>query len=75
MSAWNLYKMVAQNMVRTYGVNQIFRFAEGIWLNRKSCQVRLFLELPSYISNLGVSNIQSLCFKGAGQRNTISFTD
>ena len=32
--------MVAQNMVRTYGVNQVFRFVEGIWLDRKSRQIQ-----------------------------------
>ena len=27
--------MVGQNTMRTYGVNQVFRFVEGIWLYRK----------------------------------------
>ena len=48
--------------MRTYGVNQVFRFVEGIWLPRKSRQinkksektyfssdVRNSSELPSYI--------------------------
>ena len=26
--------------MRTYGVNQVFRFVEGIWLHRKSRQIR-----------------------------------
>ena len=39
---WYLYKMVAQNMVLTYGVKQVFRIAEGIWLHRKSRQIRHF---------------------------------
>ena len=45
---WSLYKMVAQNTVRTYGINQVFRFVEGIWLRRKSCQIRNF---TSYVRN------------------------
>ena len=32
--------MLAQNTVLTYGVNQVFRFVEGIWLRRKSHQIR-----------------------------------
>ena len=58
--------MVAQNTVRTYGVNQVFRFVEGIWLhrNRKSLQIRFrkrsillptcatCFELPSYTSTM-----------------------
>ena len=27
--------MVAENMLRTYGVDQVFRFIKGIWLNQK----------------------------------------
>ena len=34
--------MVAYFIMRTYGVNQAFRFAEGIWLHRKSRQIRFF---------------------------------
>ena len=58
--------MVAQNTVRTYGVNQVFRFVKGIWLHRKSCQIRFIWkrpillhtcatssEVPSYISTMG----------------------
>ena len=29
-----LFYMVAQNMMRTYGVNQVFRFVEAILLHR-----------------------------------------
>mgnify|MGYP001336334235 CR=1 FL=1 len=50
----------------TYGVNQEFRFFEGIWLHRKIRQFQLFFsekiflhhmratcsELPSYISTM-----------------------
>ena len=28
--------------MRTYGVNQEFRFAEGVWLHRKGRQIRFF---------------------------------
>ena len=34
--------MVAQNTLRTYGVNQVSRFVEGIWLQRKSRQIQTF---------------------------------
>ena len=52
--------------MRTHGVNQAFRFVEGIWLNRKSRQIRNIFrkrailrhtcttrsDLPSYISTM-----------------------
>ena len=57
--------MVAHFTMRTYGVYQLFRFVEGIWLHRKSRQIRFFRkrpillhtcarcsELPSYISTM-----------------------
>ena len=37
-----LYQMVAQNTMRTYGVNHLY-LLEGIWLHRKSRQIRFFL--------------------------------
>ena len=37
--------MVAQNTVRSYGVNQVFRFVEGILLHRKSSQILIFFSL------------------------------
>ena len=36
--------MVAHFTLRTYGVNQEFRFDEGIWLHQKSGQIRFFFE-------------------------------
>ena len=30
--------------MRTYGVNQEFRFGEGVWLHRKSGQIRFIFE-------------------------------
>ena len=36
--------MVAHSTMRTYGVNQEFRFDEGIWLHRKSGQIRFFFQ-------------------------------
>ena len=36
--------MVAHFTMRTHGVNQLFRFVEGIWLHRKSRQILLFSE-------------------------------
>ena len=40
--AWFLNEMVAQNTVRTYGVNQVVRFIEGIWLPRKNLKIGFF---------------------------------
>ena len=37
---WLLISLCA---LRTHGVNQTFRFVEGIWLHRKSRQIRFFL--------------------------------
>ena len=34
--------MVAHLTLRTNGVQQEFRFVEGMWLHRKSCQIRFF---------------------------------
>ena len=34
--------MVAHFTMRTHGVNQAFRFVEGIWLHRKCHQIRFF---------------------------------
>ena len=34
--------MVAHLTMRTHGANQAFRFVEGIWLHRKSRQIRFF---------------------------------
>ena len=58
--------MVAHFTLRTYVVNQKFRFVEGIWLHRQSRQVPFIFrklpilhhmcetctELPSYISTM-----------------------
>ena len=34
--------MVAHFTMRIYGVNQVFRFVEGIWLLRNSRQIQFF---------------------------------
>ena len=34
--------MVAHLTMRTHGVNQAFRLVKGIWLHRKSRQIRFF---------------------------------
>ena len=34
--------MVAHFTIRTHGVNEAFRFVEGIWLHRKIYQTRFF---------------------------------
>ena len=57
--------MAANFTMRTHGVNKTFRFVEGIWLHRKSRQIRFFWKiliihhtcaacskLPSYISSM-----------------------
>ena len=47
--------MVADSTMRTYGVNQEYRFVGGIWLHRKSRQIRFFSEItyfPSYVRNM-----------------------
>ena len=38
--------MVAQNTVRTYGINQAFRFVEGFSLHLKRSQTHFFMKRP-----------------------------
>ena len=41
--------------MRTYEVNQVFRYVEGIWLNGKSRRILFFLEkayFTSYVRNM-----------------------
>ena len=57
--------MVAQNLVRTFSVNQVFRVVADIWLHLQSHQIRhifrqfllhtyaTFSDLPSYKSTMG----------------------
>ena len=40
-----------QQSLRTYGVNQAFRFVEGIWLHRKSHQIRFFFRKITLFTN------------------------
>ena len=47
--------MVAQNMARTYEVNQVIQFVVGISLHRKSRQIRFCSEntyFASYVRNM-----------------------
>ena len=52
--------MVAQNTVRTYGVNRVFRFVESIRVHQKGRQISIYLpnmcatcsELPCYTEYL-----------------------
>ena len=68
----------SEHAVRTYGVNQIFRFFEGNWLHRKSRQIRHYFsrkrpflrclcaacsDLPSYISTMNYTWAQTCSFK------------
>ena len=41
---WFLYYIVAHLTMRTYGVNQAFRFVEDIWFHRKSRQIHFFFK-------------------------------
>ena len=64
--------MVAHFAVRTYRVNQEFRFVKGSWLQRKNRQIRYNFrklpishhtcatcsDLPSYISTMNIAVIQ-----------------
>ena len=49
--------MVAHFTMRTYGVKQEFRFADGIWLHRKSRQIRFFFRKDFFTSKM--RNIES----------------
>ena len=42
--AWYIYKIVAHFTMCTYGVKQIFRFVEGIWLHRKNHQMIMIVD-------------------------------
>ena len=68
-----LYQMVAHFTLRPNGVNQAFRFVQGIWLHWKSRQIRkkkpilhhtcaTWSELPSYISSMVCLVINLLLF-------------
>ena len=51
--------MVAHLTMRTHGVNQAFRFVEGIWLHRKSRQIRFFFGIrPSFRHSCATLNGQ-----------------
>ena len=58
--------MVVGFTKRTHGENQEFLFVEGIWLHRKSHQIRFFLEKRPYLHhtcatwNEQPSNIKSM---------------
>ena len=64
----SIVKMVAQNTVRTYGVNQFFfQFVTGIRLHRQSRQNRIcFLKIPILLHTCATcselpSNIINIC--------------
>ena len=71
--------MVAYFTMRTHGVNQAFRFVEGIWLHRKRRQSVIFTrkdpiffhacatcnELPSNISTMAYIALDSQELKSA----------
>ena len=47
--SWFYYQMVAHFTMRTHGVNQAFRFVEGIWLHLKSRQILFFIgKIPCF---------------------------
>ena len=43
--------MVAHFTLRTYGVNQEFRFAEGIWLHRKSRRIPFYFRKKTFFTS------------------------
>ena len=46
VQSWFLYQLVTHFTIRTYGANRAIRFVEGIWLHRKSRQIRFFRKRP-----------------------------
>ena len=48
---WFSDQMVAQFTMRTYGVEQEFRFLEGIWFHRKSSQIRFFFSEQTFFTS------------------------
>ena len=81
-----LYQIVANIIMRTYGVNQELRFAEGICLHRKSLQIRFkknfFLhhtcaicsEQPSHIKTMVKKHVGAMGV-AAGQSGLIQYID
>ena len=59
--------MVDHFTMRSHGVNQAFRFVEGIWLHRKSRQIRFFFGKRACFHHLCAmwndqpSNIKTMC--------------
>ena len=55
--------MVTQSTVRTYGINQVFRFVIGIWLHRQIRQIRVKIKTISLnYYNINMINIQVLAY-------------
>ena len=52
--------MVAHNTVRTYGVNQVFRFVKGIRLLRQSRQFQKKTRETTYFTSLRAQHVLSL---------------
>ena len=59
---WYLFEMVAQNTLRAYEVNEVFRFVEGIWLHRKSRQGRFFFGGKDLFCLICAQNVLSYHF-------------
>ena len=47
--------MVAQNTLRTYGVNMVFRFIEGIWLELDRVITKFLSEITYFTSYVRIS--------------------
>ena len=60
---WYLYQMVARNTVKTYGVNQAFRFIEGICLHRQSRQPRFLFSEKTYLDRIYFTSLCAPCFE------------
>ena len=78
--------MVAYFTMHTYGANQAFRFAKGIWLHRESRQNRIEIgkdlfyimyaassELPSYVSTMGYFIFLQCIYSSTTVTGTLDF--
>ena len=62
-----IYKIVAHFTMRTYGVNQEFRFDECIWLHRKSgVKSDFFQKKPVFTSCLRKVFLATILYKNYG---------
>ena len=60
---YKMVTMVAQNTVRTYRINQVFRFVEGTWLPRRGQNQFFFSEKTYFISNVRNMLLSTILYK------------